>query len=326
MTIITLQQLAGLRQAGYLAVGASKHSAIKVCHWCKKSLLGEGHCYKQEFYGIRSHRCLQCTPALPFCSHKCVFCWRDTSITFAEWKGGVDEPGQLVDEMIRAQQKLLNGFPGNPKSDLEKWKEAQRPKHAAISLSGEPSLYPKLGELVEEFHKKKMTTFLVTNGIYPKVIERLANNKQLPTQLYISLASHSPDSYKRVHAPLVENGWDRFLESLDLMNGIAKERKTRTVLRMTLAKNLNLEAAEEYARLIERSGADFVEVKAYMAVGSSRERLGPSYMPKHEDIKQFAGELAEETGYLETAEHEPSRVVLLCRDEKSANSRNIGES
>ncbi len=107
------------------------------------------------------------------------------------------------------------------------------------------------------------------------------------------------------------------------MSKIAKAKKTRTVLRMTLAKNLNLEAAGEYAELIKRAGADYVEVKAYMAVGASRERLGPKYMPEHGEIKEFAEDLARETGYVETAEHEPSRVVLLSRDEKAAKNRII---
>ena len=35
------------------------HSAVKLCHWMKESMLHERHCYKQDFYGIQSHRCLQ---------------------------------------------------------------------------------------------------------------------------------------------------------------------------------------------------------------------------------------------------------------------------
>jgi wyosine [tRNA(Phe)-imidazoG37] synthetase (radical SAM superfamily) len=29
-----------------------------------------------EFYGIRSHRCLQMTPVVDQCTHNCLFCWR----------------------------------------------------------------------------------------------------------------------------------------------------------------------------------------------------------------------------------------------------------
>ena len=46
-------------------------------------------------------------------------------------------------------------------------------------------------------------------------------------------------------------------------------------------------------------------------------------MPKHEEIKDFASKLAGLTGYIETAEHRPSRIVLLCRDKESKDNRII---
>ncbi len=316
---LSSEQESRLQKAGYFLLGPSKHSAIKVCLWCKKSLRNEGHCYKQEFYGIRSHRCLQFTPALPFCTHKCVFCWRDTAITFPKWVGEADEPAAIVGEAIEAQRKLLNGFPGNPKADKEKIVDAQKPKHVAISLAGEPCLYPKLPELIKEFHSRGMTTFLVTNGLDPEALRALDEENALPTQLYVSLASHSPENYLRVHNPLVKNGWEKFNESLELLSYLGK--KTRTVLRMTLAKGVNFEAASDYAKLIEKSQARYVEVKAYMALGSSRQRLGVQAMPTHEEIMQFAGGLAKETGCLLAAQHEQSRVALLCRDEDAVQKR-----
>ena len=41
-----------------------QHSAVKTCLWLRKSLRGEGNCYKGKFYGIRAHRCVQMTPSL----------------------------------------------------------------------------------------------------------------------------------------------------------------------------------------------------------------------------------------------------------------------
>lgn len=315
------KQLARLKQSGYFLVGPSRHSAVKVCLWCKKSLCEQGHCYKQEFYGIESHRCLQFTPSLPFCSHKCVFCWRDTSITFPKWIGPIDGPKEIVDAAIEAQRLLLTGFKGNSKADLKKWKEAQTPAHAAISLSGEPCIYPRLGDLISEFHSRNMTTFLVTNGLYPSVLEQMAQENQLPTQLYVSLASHDKESYEKIHSPLMQKGWEKFNETLKLLPAIGK--KTRTVIRMTLAKKLNLAHAKEYAKLILKSQADYVEVKAYMALGSSRLRLTVDAMPLHEEIEEFAAQLSQETGYLESAKHAPSRIVLLSKDENAEKNRKI---
>ncbi len=41
------------------------------------------------------------------------------------------------------------------------------------------------------------------------------------------------------------------------------------------------------------------------------------------DLQDFAKELAGETGYIYAAEHVPSKVVLLCKDEKAKSERII---
>lgn len=55
---------------------AGKNSAVQICRWTKKSLLNEGYCYKQQFYGISSHRCCQMSPSVAWCQNKCMHCWR----------------------------------------------------------------------------------------------------------------------------------------------------------------------------------------------------------------------------------------------------------
>jgi len=42
---------------------------------------------------------------------------------------------------------------------MKKWKEAQEPIQFAISLSGEPTLYSKIGELIEELRRRKKQVF-----------------------------------------------------------------------------------------------------------------------------------------------------------------------
>jgi len=60
---------------------AGRHSAVKLCTWTKKSIRDKGSCYKQQFYGIESHRCLQMTPAVSWCTQKCLFCWSNIEQT-----------------------------------------------------------------------------------------------------------------------------------------------------------------------------------------------------------------------------------------------------
>ena len=93
--------------------------------------------------------------------------------------------------------------------------------------------------------------------------------------------------------------------------------KCPTVLRLTLARYLNLTHPKSYARLIEKANPTYIEPKAYMHVGFSRLRLGYENMPSHEEIRSFAEALANETGYTILDEAPDSRVVLLSRLEKA---------
>ena len=126
-------KLKDLRKQGYRFVG--NHSAIKVCLWCKKSIKGEDVCYKDKFYGIKSHRCIQMTPALGFCTHRCEFCWRDISWTEKKFEGLVDDPKNIVDGCIKEHVEYIQGL-GGIDVDEKKFSEAKRPNQFAISLTG----------------------------------------------------------------------------------------------------------------------------------------------------------------------------------------------
>ena len=288
---------------GYRIVG--QNSAAKVCLWTRKSLLRKGECYKSKFYGVPSWRCLQMTPSLFQCTQRCVFCWRKVEATLdLRKKIPADGPSEIIDGCIDAQKELLSGFKGNPATDMRKWKEAQKPTNSAISLAGEPMLYERLGELIEEFHRRAFTTFLVTNGTLP---ERLKTLEAEPTQLYITLVAPDESTYKEICRPQLADGWNRLNESLKLMPSFG----CRKVIRLTLVKGLNLKDHAKYAELIKKASPDFIEAKAYMHVGFARSRLSLENMPCHEEVRNFSMELASETGYEIADESGASRVVLL---------------
>lgn len=298
---------------------AGDHSAVKTCHWTKESLRTRERrfCYKQKFYGIRTLRCLQMTPSLGRCLQRCLFCWRATpSDLGVDWdqrhfrEGEAEEPAHIVDRCIEAHRRAVSGFKGNPRVDAELVELAMKPVHAAVSLEGEPTLYPYIGDLIGEFFTQGFkTVFLVTNGLCPEV---LANLSHEPSQLYVSVSAPDEETYRRVCRPLVPDGWERLNETLELLESF----KAPTVLRHTLVRGLNLKAPEGYARLIAKASPTYVEPKAAMAVGFYRRRLTYRDMPMHEEIKAFAEELAQETGYHIVDESEPSEIVLLSRLER----------
>jgi tRNA wybutosine-synthesizing protein 1 len=287
----------------YKIVG--NHSAVKLCMWLKKSIRDGGFCYKQKFYGIQSHRCLQMAPWID-CCNSCLYCWRiiEKMPKFSK----IDEPKGIIKGCIEAQRKLISGFPGWEGTNMKKWKEANKPKMVACSLIGEPTMYPLLPGLIEEFKKQGFTAFLVTNGQLPERLEQLTGKTE-PTQLYISVDAPNKQIYKKLDRPSLPDFWERLLSSLELMNSFS----CRKVIRLTLVKGLNMTKAGEYAKLIEKSGCDFVEVKGFVHVGESQKRLPREAMPLHRDVQGFAAELAKETGYKYKNEQKESRVVLLSR-------------
>jgi tRNA wybutosine-synthesizing protein 1 len=297
-----------LEKQHYGIVG--NHSGVKLCHWLKQSLIHKRSCYKQSFYGIKSHRCLQMTPTLNQCTHACLFCWRFQGFTETSLKEA-DDPKYILEGAIQAQQKLITGFKGDPRCERDKWNEANKPNMVACSLSGEPTLYPHLGSFFEECHKKHMTTFLVTNGTTPEILENL---DPLPNQLYVSLIAPTEEIYKKLCNPLISDGWNKINETLELLPSL----DTRTVIRHTLVNewNLNDNFLPDYARLIKKADPDFVEPKGYVFVGQSRKRMTLQNMPTHDQIKHFGNSLSELIGYPLTNEKSDSRVVLLSSGRK----------
>lgn len=297
---------------------AGEHTAIKICEWTKKSLRDEDVCYKEHFYGIRTHLCCQMSPTINFCSHSCVFCWRPIKYNLGTKFKPKDKPKDIIDNCIKAQRKKLSGFWGNEKVNKKKLKEAQNPKHFAISLAGEPTLYTKLLELIKEIHGRGMTSFLVTNGTNPAMLKKLLEKKTQPTQLYITLPAPDEKTYKKVCSPLIKDGWKKIQKSLSLL-----KKFKRNVIRLTLVKGINMIKAEEYARLIKKANPLFVEAKAYMFVGSSRQRLSLENMPRHNEIIDFAKKISELSGYEIIDEKANSRVVLLMKNDFKGRKLNF---
>lgn len=149
-----------------------------------------------------------------------------------------------------------------------------------------------------------MTTFLVTNGTTPEVLETL----ELPWNLYLTLAAPTESIYKKVCHPQIK-GWKNILKSVHLFSTL----QTQRVIRLTLVKGFNLTNPEGYTHLIEKAAPDFVEAKAYMYVGYSRYRMSIDNMPSFEDIMEFARKIEAHSSYTISDSQKASRVVLLKR-------------
>ncbi|MBI5797314.1 4-demethylwyosine synthase TYW1 [Candidatus Woesearchaeota archaeon] len=293
-----------LEKQQYRVIG--NHSAVKVCGWTKKMIKGEGGCYKLKFYGIMSNQCMQMTTSIS-CANRCTFCWRGYKAPVSEdWKWEVDEPEMILQESLHAHRKLLNGFGGNKDAHTGAYEASKTVKHVALSLTGEPIAYPKMNALLKRFNEEGISTFLVTNAQYPEQIRDL----EPVTQLYISLDAPTKELLKQVDVPLFKDYWERLQQSLEFM----AQKKQRTCIRMTLVKEENMCEPAAYAKLIMKGDPDFIEVKGYMFVGASRQRLSKSNMPFHEEVVRFSQELEKcLPDYALVSEHIPSRVVMFAK-------------
>jgi tRNA wybutosine-synthesizing protein 1 len=308
---ITPQIKSKLRKAKY---GVFNHSAVELCHWTKKSFADQGDCYKHKFYGISTHRCMEMTPTAMNCENRCVYCWRPTEFydTLEMPTELVDEPDAIVENLIEERRKLIVGFYGDARNNKKKIDESLLPAHYAISLSGEPTMYPKLPQLIKYLKSLKATQsiFLVTNGQEPQMLQKLADEDALPTQLYLSTNASNRKMFYHINRPRHNDAWERWMKSLHLLADI----NTRTVLRMTLIRGYNdsIQFVNEFAEMMLQGNPHFIELKSYMHIGMSTKRLNEYNMVDMGEIQRFSNDLCEKIpGFSIMDESKISRIVVL---------------
>ena len=301
---------AQLRKAGY---GVSDHSTVELCHWTKKSFRGEGNCYKHRFYGISTHRCMEFSPAGMYCQNRCVYCWRPMEFyeSMKMEQDRVAQPQEILEELLKERKRLIMGRYGDPRCDRNLLDESQLPTHYAISLSGEPTMYPMLPDLIRYLRSLKPTKsiFLVTNGQEPDMIRRLADEDALPTQLYLSCNAPDLTSFLRINRPRYADSWERWNQTLDMLGNL----DTRTVLRVTLIRGLNTSRsqAQLFADMFDAAAPHFIEIKSYMHIGRSTNRLQRDSMMEIDEVRDFAETVSERCEFAIADESPISRVVLL---------------
>jgi tRNA wybutosine-synthesizing protein 1 len=287
-----------LKRQGYQFFTPASSAALKPCMWNKRALKGGEMCYKSRFYGIESHRCVQMTPTLR-CNQRCLFCWRSFEHEVTEEEEC--PPAEIITNLRRLQKKALSGYKVSRYVAKERFAEALAPTMVAISLSGEPTCYSHLPELVDGLNAEGYTTFLVSNGTRPDVLARCR-----PYQVYVSLDAPDRETYLDLCRPR-RDYWEQVQESL------AGLGRRRSAIRTTLVNEYNDIAPERYAAMYQDSGARFVEVKGYMYLGYSRNRLQMDRMPQHEHVRAFAEKIVEKCDYFVKDESPISRVVCLER-------------
>ena len=302
-----------LTKQGYTIVGS--HSGVKICRWTKSALRGRGSCYKFAFYGIKSHLCMETTPSLA-CSNKCVFCWRHGTNPVAKlnWRWEVDPPEKVMAGALEGHYQKIKQLRGVPGIQMDRFEEAFKVRHCALSLVGEPIFYPYINEFVGMLHEQHISSFLVCNAQHPDSLAKLTK----VTQLYVSIDAPTKKDLKKVDRPLNSDFWERLMSCLDILRTIQSHQ--RTVFRLTLVKGFNMEDIESYADMVERAKPSQIEIKGATFCGSSNGNGNPLTMqniPFYEECKNFVENLNKELqsrglDYDIAAEHAHSCCILVA--------------
>ena len=99
------------------------------------------------------------------------------------------------------------------------------------------------------------------------------------------------DALRALDRPLFADFWERFLACLTAL----REKRQRTVYRLTLVKSWNMEEVENYVSLIEVGDPDLIEIKAVTYCGTSdASSLTMQNVPWHEEVVEFGRRLEAE--------------------------------
>ncbi|KAJ3116903.1 S-adenosyl-L-methionine-dependent tRNA 4-demethylwyosine synthase [Phlyctochytrium bullatum] len=312
--MVTPMQRKALTKEGYKIIGT--HSAVKLCRWTKAQLRGRGGCYKHTFYGIQSYQCMETTPSLA-CANKCVFCWRHHKNPVGrEWRWKIDDPHEIVEEAIEKHRRMINEFKGAPGVKPERLEEAFTVRHCALSLVGEPIMYPYINEFLKDLHERQISSFLVTNAQFPEKIIEL----EPVTQLYVSIDASTKETLKTIDRPLFKDFWERFTGSLKAL----KDKRQRTVYRLTLVKEYNMNEVSNYCELITLGEPDIIEIKGVTFCGKSdASNLTMKNVPWHVEVRDFSKAICEKLGgsYELACEHAHSCCVLLAKKKFKVNGQ-----
>jgi tRNA wybutosine-synthesizing protein 1 len=238
----------------------------------------------------------------------------------------MDDPYFIVDEAVKEHVKMIKEAKGIPGVKKDRWQEAHTVRHGALSLVGEPIMYPRINEFLGELHNRWISTYLVTNGQHPAAIETL----RPITQLYVSVDAPTPETLEEIDRPLFKDAWERLRASLKLL----KSKGQRTVARLTIVKGWNSDEISGYAKLIALGHCSFIEVKGVTFCGKSdASNLNMTNTPWHHEVVDMCKKLKIELQKIRDAcknddekipeydiacEHKHSVSVLLARVDQFA--------
>lgn len=189
---------------------------------------------------------------------------------------------------MRLHYQMIKQMRGVPGVTPERLEDAMHIRHCALSLVGEPIMYPQINRFCELLHERHISSFMVTNAQFPDQLRDL----DPVVQLYLSIDAATPDELKRIDRPLFEDYWERCLQCVNEL----RRKKQRTVFRLTLVNQYNASNIAAYADLVMQGEPDFIEVKGvtYCGTSTSSTLTMKENVPRHDEVIRFCTDLCVE--------------------------------
>ncbi|XP_013911497.1 PREDICTED: S-adenosyl-L-methionine-dependent tRNA 4-demethylwyosine synthase-like [Thamnophis sirtalis] len=105
-----------------------------------------------------------------FLNYTVLFFRHHTNPVGTEWRWKMDRPEMILQEAIENHQNLIKQFKGVPGVRDDRFREGMEAKHCALSLVGEPIMYPQINQFLKLLHHRNISSFLVTNAQFPEEI------------------------------------------------------------------------------------------------------------------------------------------------------------
>ncbi|MFW9826763.1 MAG: radical SAM protein [Candidatus Thorarchaeota archaeon] len=230
-------------------------------------------------------------------------------------KLGLDDDIKCCINSREELEVLVNRSLTTPDEIIQAHSEALNPNHAAISLDGEPLMYPRISEFIRELRERNMTTFVVTNGTLPDKIEKL---ETYPSQLYITLPASNEAIYKKTCRPMIKNGWIKIMDTMNLIESLS----CRTLVRLTAVKdvNINERMIKDYCKIVEKANPNFFEIKGFTLQAKAlliKERLKSEqpiqyFFPEYEYLENLAAKFEEIGNFHLIYKNKASRDFLFA--------------
>lgn len=232
------------------------------------------------------------------CNLRCIYCWYHSVLK----RGGkvVQKKKELSFDIFKAVV--------DDASDLKTdWIQ--------ISSQGEPTLHPRIKDMVEYVKGKKLKLSLITNGTFG---EELLDSFRNVDVMRVDLSASDALTYRKIHSPSSKNLFRQVLRNLSFFSMLRKRHKRSPSIEINyILTSQNYQGLPSFFKLLQDKAIDCFKIRNIDADDTSRPMTLTKDMLKK--IHQFVQQKIRNSAFRHTQtkiefEHERAKDVIAGKD------------